>query len=194
MLILDADTIKESRITITLILINIFCFIAFNMILPVDYLLLLVQKNDSILENQELWRLITSMFLHADVFHLFSNCVALLIFGAAVEGEYSKIEYLIIFFISGLIGNVFSLFLLPYNAISLGASGAVFGLIGAAFVLFVREDPSFLFLGVLYLVYFIMMGLEPGINIFAHLFGLAGGILFGYLFNLKRKDEFENYY
>lgn len=190
MFILDAENIKEARITLSLIFINIFSFIAFNIILPNEFIFAFVQINVKILKNHEYWRLFTSMFLHADVFHIFSNMIALLLFGAAVENNYTKFEYLIIYFISGLIGNLFSLFLLPLNTISLGASGAIFGLIGAAFILFAIDGDKFLlFLGLFYLAYFIFSSFAPGINLWAHLFGLIGGIFFGYLFFRKKRDR-----
>ena len=118
--------------------------------------------------------------------------VALLIFGAAVETYFPRYQYCIIYFISGLIGNVFSLFFLPLYAISLGASGAIFGLVGGCFIFFAREDPSFIGIGLIYILYFIFMSLAPGINLWAHLFGLLGGIFFGYIF--KRKRDFEELY
>ncbi len=190
MYVLDAENIREARITLALIFINIFSFIAFNIILPTEFIFALVQINVKILKNYEYWRLFTSMFLHADVFHIFSNMIALLLFGAAVENNYTKFEYLIIYFISGLIGNLFSLFLLPLNTISLGASGAIFGLIGAAFILFAIDGDKFLlFLGLFYLAYFIFSSFAPGINLWAHLFGLIGGIFFGYLFFRKKRDR-----
>ena len=189
MYVLDADSIAQSRITIGLITINILCFIVFNIILPIQYILTLVQINENVLKG-EYWRLFTSMFLHADVFHIFSNLLALLLFGAAVENNYSKLEYLLIYFISGLIGNLFSLVLLPLNTISLGASGAIFGLIGAAFVLYTVEgEKTLIFLGLFYLAYFIISSFAPGINLWAHLFGLLGGICFGYIFARKRKNR-----
>ncbi len=188
MYVLDAENFKEARITLTLIFINIFCFIAFNVILPIKYILLLAQINSRVINNQEYWRLFTAMFLHADVFHIFSNLIALLLFGAAVEKNYTKLQYLVIYFVSGLIGNILSLFLLPLNAISLGASGCIFGLMGASFILFVFDGERFLLLlGLFYLAYFIISSLAPGINLWAHLFGLVGGITFGYYFGRSKK-------
>lgn len=190
MIILDAESLRESKITFTFIFVNIFCFIGFNVLLSDEIFYLLVQINYNIVENYEIWRLFSAIFLHADVMHLFSNMVALFLFGVAVENNYSKLEYLFIFFISGLIGNFFSLLLLPLYSISLGASGAIFGLVGAAFVKYASEDRSFLFLGLLYIAYFIFTSFAPGINLWAHLFGLAGGLFFGYLFNRRsRKKE-----
>ncbi len=193
MYVLDADSIKQSRITLSLIIINSFCFITFNIILPIEYILTLVQINSNII-NGEYWRLFTSMFLHADIMHILSNMIALILFGSVVENNYSKLEYLIIYFISGLIGNLFSLLLLPLNTISLGASGAIFGLIGAAFILYTVEgEKTLIFLGLFYLAYFIVSSFAPGINLWAHLFGLLGGICFGYIFSRKMKSRDYDY-
>ncbi len=192
MYILDSESIKKARITQTLIIINSICFIVFNLLLPIEFILQLVQINEKIINNGEYYRLLTSMFLHADIMHIFSNMIALLFFGTAVENNFSKIEYIIIYFISGLIGNLFSLILLPLNVISLGASGAIFGLIGAAFILFtVDGDRTLIFLGLFYLLFFIISSLAPGINLWAHLFGLIGGILFGYIFIRRRKKIYD---
>ncbi|MCK4687975.1 MAG: rhomboid family intramembrane serine protease, partial [Candidatus Lokiarchaeota archaeon] len=87
-----------------------------------------------------------------------------------------------------LIGNLFSLILLPLDSISLGASGAIFGLIGAVLVLMVTEDRSLLFLALLYVLFFIASSLTPDINLWAHLFGLLGGVFLGYIFKQKDKD------
>ncbi len=188
MLILDAENFKKAKLTLTLIFINIFCFILFNLFLPAIYFYSLVQINSRIIDNSEWWRLFTPMFLHADIMHLFSNMVALLLFGTTVETVYhSKYQYIVIYFVSGLIGNLFSLLLLPLDSISLGASGAIFGLVGAAFISITKEDQSLLFFSLIYLGYFIVSSFAPGINLWAHLFGLAGGLLLGYIFYSKRK-------
>ncbi len=194
MFILDADNIKEARITLSLILINVICFISFNYLLYSEYFYLLVQINSNIIENLELWRLFTAMFLHGDEMHIFSNMVALLIFGAVIETSFSKFEYLLIYFISGLFGNFFSLILLPYNSVSLGASGAIFGLVGAAFAMIaLEEDKTLIYLGLAYVGYFILMSFRPGINLWAHLFGLLSGFLIGYII-MKNKRKFKPLY
>ena len=194
MLVLDMNNIKDAKITLSLIFINILCYFIFNLVLNESIILGLVQINRFIIENLEVWRLFTSMFLHADIFHLFFNMIALLLFGVTIENSrrYTKIQYLIIYILSGLIGNLFSLFLLPPEVISLGASGAIFGLIGATFIMIYTEDKSLLFLGFIYICYFIITSLAPGINLWAHLFGLLGGISFGYIF--KKKKVRDPYY
>lgn len=191
MMILDVENFKKAKITLGLITINIVFFILFNILLGVEYLLLFSQINSKVFEGQ-IYRLFTAMFLHADIIHLFSNMLALLIFGTSVENNFYKYQFLLIYFVSGFLGNIFSLFLLPYDSISLGASGAIFGLIGAVFVFFAREDKSFIVFGLIYLVFFIFMSFAPGINLWAHLFGLLGGLILGYLFKNKTK-RFEYY-
>ena len=189
MIFLEVTSLKDAKITLLLIFINIFCYITFNLILTEDFILL-VQINRNIIEDHEIWRIFTPIFLHIDIIHLFSNMIGLLLFGATIENSrvYSKIEYIFIYFLSGLIGNLFSLVLLPLDSISLGASGAIFGLIGAVLVLMVTEDRSLLFLALLYVLFFIASSLAPDINLWAHLFGLLGGVFLGYIFKQKDKD------
>jgi len=164
------------------------------MILGVSYVIMFAQINNRVIYNSEVWRLFTAMFLHADIMHIFSNLIALVIFGTAVEENYTKTQFIIIYLVSGFLGNIFSLILLPITSISLGASGAIFGLMGAAFIIYMREDPTFLFLGLIYIIFFLVSSLGPGINLWAHLFGLVGGLLIGYLIKGRVKEsEYDRY-
>ncbi|NHJ19483.1 MAG: rhomboid family intramembrane serine protease [Candidatus Lokiarchaeota archaeon] len=192
MFILDASNIKEARITIFLISINVFLYVFF-LFTSEDVVFLFVQINSRIIYDLEIWRLFTAMFLHGDALHLFSNMIALLIFGAYIESNYSKYQFVTIYFLSGLMGNIFSVILLPPYTISLGASGAIFGLIGAAFLIIIlRRDTPLIFIGLLYVFYFIFSSFSPQINYFAHIFGLIGGFILGYLFK-RSKNYFKRY-
>ncbi|MHA1459954.1 MAG: rhomboid family intramembrane serine protease [Promethearchaeota archaeon] len=187
MFILDASNFKEAKITIFLISVNVLLYVLFSFALE-DVFYLLVQINSKIINDLEIWRLFTSMFLHGDVLHLFSNMVSLLIFGVYVELSFSKYQFLILYFVSGLIGSFFSMLFLPSNVISLGASGAIFGLIGAAFsILIVQRDTPLIFLGLIYVFYFVFSSFSPGINYLAHIFGLLGGLIIGYLLKRNKK-------
>lgn len=188
MFILDASNIKEARVTIFLISINTLLFVLFSFGFG-DVFYLLVQINYKIIYDLEIWRLFTSIFLHADALHLFSNMISLLIFGAYVELRYSKFQFILIYIISGLIGSFFSMLLLPSYIISLGASGAIFGLIGAAFsILIVQRDTPLIYLGLIYVFYFVISSFGPNINYFAHIFGLLSGLVMGYLFKRNKKS------
>ncbi|MFX0025411.1 MAG: rhomboid family intramembrane serine protease [Candidatus Hermodarchaeota archaeon] len=192
MFVLTAENFKGARITLFLISINIIIFITFNFAIEPEYFFLLAQINDKIIHHYELWRLITAMFLHGDILHIFSNMFGLLLFGAFLETFFTKISYLLLYLISGLIGNIFSLMLLPTDTISLGASGCVFGLIGAAIIIIVmHKDKSILILGIVYVLLFILSSFSPGVNYFAHIFGLLGGLFFGYI--LKKKKQVKEY-
>ena len=192
MFVLEASNFKEARITIFLISINVLLYFFFSFAFE-DLFYQLVQINSKIFVELEIWRLFTSMFLHGDIMHLFSNMIALLLFGTYVELNFSKFEFLLIYFLSGLIGNLFSLFLLPFDVISLGASGAIFGLIGATLSLVIVErDTPLIILGLFYVFYFVFSSFSPGINYFAHIFGLLGGFSTGFAFK-RKKNSFETY-
>jgi membrane associated rhomboid family serine protease len=77
------------------------------------------------------WRFFTSMFLHYGVFHLAVNCYALWILGSAVETDYGKVRWLIFFVLTGIAGGVSSYAFGPVAGAGAGASGAIFGLMGA---------------------------------------------------------------
>lgn len=189
MILLDLENLKDAKITISLILLNIIFFFLFTIALPQVYILTFVQINANILYNYEIWRLITPIFLHANEIHLFSNMIALLLFGATIETNQriSRLQFLSTYVISGIIGNIFTLFLLPPNAISLGASGAIFGLIGVVLIMVATENRSLLPFALLYVLYFIIASISPEINIWAHLAGLLGGLLCGYFFYYPKK-------
>jgi len=194
MFILDVKNIKDARITIFLISINALLYVLFSFAFE-DVFYLLVQINAKIINDLEIWRLLTSMFLHGDALHLFSNMVSLLIFGAYIELSYSKYQFIIIYFISGLIGSFFSMLFLDFYTISLGASGAIFGLIGAAFsILIVQRDTPLMFLGLMYVFYFVFSSFAPGINYFAHIFGLLAGLLLGFIFKRSKKSVVRSQY
>ena len=189
MFVLDASNIKQARITIFLITFNTLIYFFFSFGLE-DVFYLLVQINSKVVNDLELWRLVTSMFLHGDVLHLFSNMLSLLIFGSYIELSFSKLKFVLIYFISGFLGSLLTVFLLPLNTISLGASGAIFGLIGAALsiLIFDRNNPLII-LGLIYAFYFVISSFSPGINYFAHIFGLLSGFTTGYLLKRNKPNE-----
>ncbi|MFX0029193.1 MAG: rhomboid family intramembrane serine protease [Candidatus Hermodarchaeota archaeon] len=195
MILLDAERLKDAKLTLFLIFINGIFYIIFNIILPIEYLLFFAQINRNIIIDFEIWRLITPIFLHADFMHLFSNMFALLIFGATIETnlKISKLQYVMIYLISGLIGNLFTLILLPIDATSLGASGAIFGFLGVVLLMVATDDRSLLPSALIYGLYFIAASFIPGVNIWAHIAGLLGGLLCGYVFYYRKNRFYPSY-
>ena len=137
-------------------------------------------KANFMIVDGQWFRLITPMFLHVDFFHLLFNSMALAAFGPETEMIFGKKKFLIIYFISGLCGSIGSLIF--SQSISAGASGAIFGLIGANIYLLTlnREmykrvfGNSILFLLAINLFYGFS---NPLIDDSAHIAGFIGGFL-----------------
>jgi membrane associated rhomboid family serine protease len=124
------------------------------------------------------WRLVTAMFLHASLIHLLFNMLALWWIGSAVEVALGSVRYVLIYFASGLAGSAGALLLSDQFAVTVGASGAVFGMLGALLVLQWLQTGSIggpvLTLLVLNLVITFTI---PNISVGGHLGGLVGGVL-----------------
>src|SRR5450756_771337 len=134
------------------------------------------------------YQLFTSMFIHASIVHLVGNMLFLLIFGLRGEEMFSLPEFLSIYLVGGLVGNVLSLVFGPFF-ISVGASGAIFALFGAC-VIYGRRSVRQSILGALVYAFFLFfINTGEGVNIVAHLGGLAFGLLLGYFIATRRKPD-----
>lgn len=130
------------------------------------------------------YELITCMFLHFGFEHLMNNMISLILLGWQLEQELGSVKYLLIYFLSGLGGNLLSLAVEQRTAdyaVSAGASGAIFGIIGALFYVALRNHgrignvsgKGLLFLAALTLYHGMTNG---GINNEAHLGGAVAGV------------------
>jgi membrane associated rhomboid family serine protease len=125
--------------------------------------------------NGDWWRLITSAFLHASLLHIGFNMLALWWFGRPVEAFLGPWRYLLLYFVSGLAGSAGALVANP-TAVTVGASGAIFGVLGAALVL---ERFHFDVLGgsalAIVVINIVLSFTISGISIGGHIGGLIGG-------------------
>jgi len=134
------------------------------------------------------WQLFTSMFVHFSIIHIAFNMYGLYYFGRLNEMHFTVPQYLAIYFGSGLLGNVMSLYLISPDIPSGGASGAIFGLVGSYVA--IEKKAQNMGMALIYAVLiFIQSSIGPGINIFAHLFGLVGGLALGLLFSARHHQE-----
>lgn len=173
--------------------------------IPKDLYLFL---NGKIISLEPFRRMITSMFLHGGLFHLIGNMLYLYIFGDNVEDRLGHFKYLIFYVMSGFVAAFFHYLFNPLSSIpTLGASGAVAGVMGAYFIFFPKsrvltlvpififfqiiEIPAFFFL----LFWFIMQILYGSASLFsgiqniawwAHIGGFVFGLLIAILFNILR--------
>jgi len=154
---------------------------------PVDWLELYGSRFNSAILDGQLGRFITPVFLHGSVSHIFFNMYARLSLGTFVERNYGHSRFDLVYFLSGFTGNVFSFLFTGENGFSVGASTAVFGLIGAEAVFFYQNR---ILLGAqarqaLSNIGFIVainlfIGLSPGIDNWGHIAGLLGGLTFAW--------------
>lgn len=142
----------------------------------------------------ELFRLVSSAFLHASLLHLMCNMYSLYIIGPQLESFFGKTKFIIIYIVSGVIGNLLSMAFLQDNVVSVGASGAIFGLLGA--LLYFGYHYRVYLSGViksqiipLIILNFGIGFVASGINNFAHIGGLIGGILISMAVGVKYKSK-----
>jgi membrane associated rhomboid family serine protease len=128
-------------------------------------------------ENGDWWRLITSAFLHGGMLHILFNMLALWWLGAPVEMVLGRARYIGLYLVSGLTGAAGALIANPHS-VTVGASGAIFGLLGAGLILEYQATGSLAGNYLTLIVINIAISFAvPGISVGGHLGGLAGGIV-----------------
>jgi len=154
------------------------------------------QVNAAVLLTGAYWQLVTSMFIHASIFHLVGNMLFLLIFGLRGEGMFSLPEYLGIYLVGGLVGNVLSLGLgiAPGGVlfVSVGASGAIFAMFGACVIYGRRAVRQSILSALVFAFFLFVINSGEGVNILAHFGGLAFGLIIGYILASRRKPHQED--
>jgi len=127
------------------------------------------------------YRLVTAMFLHASVLHIAFNMFALYWLGTVVEEAIGTVRFLFVYFISGLAGSAGALVLDP-DQFTVGASGAIWGIMGALLVLEYMTTGSFAGQAAgLILINLVITFSIPNISVGGHLGGLVGGIAATYV-------------
>lgn len=148
---------------------------------------------DVLVKNGEYYRLFTSIFLHIGIMHLLCNMYSLYIIGREVESLFGKVKYIIIFILSGIFGSILSI-AFSHNAISAGASGAIFGLLGALLYFgmhyrtYLGEALVRSIIPIL-IINLIIGFLSPGIDMAAHIGGFVGGILVSMMVGIPDKSK-----
>ena len=160
-----------------------------NPITMSERVLTVLGQANNLAVNGAYWQFITSMFVHADIVHFLGNMVFLIYYGRASDLVFSKGQLFVIYFASGLFGNLLTLLLGPF-ALSVGASGAIFGVIGAYLAYSGGISPNSMGLVLAYSAFFFLFNIGVGVNLFAHFGGLVVGLLIGYALS-KRSNSVE---
>ena len=143
------------------------------------------------------YRLITSSFIHFDIAHLFNNMLLFITLGSYLERAFGKIRYIIFFFSAAVLSSLASMFHMIYSkdlAFSAGASGIVFGMIGALLYMVIRNKGRFQNLTIRRFMIMILLSLyfgfvTAGVDNAAHVGGLCAGFLLGILLYRKEKAQ-----
>lgn len=184
---------KYPIVTYTLLAINLLIYILPLLFNESNYFLRNFCIYPNLIKNGQYYRLLTGAFIHANIFHLLFNCYALYVIGVQLESFLGKTKYLIVYLFSAISSSLMSMIFLGNN-ISIGASGAIFGLMG-----------SLVYFGYHYRVYLgnivktqiiplivtnLLLGfMITGIDNYAHIGGLIGGFLITMALGLKYKSS-----
>ncbi len=180
-------------------LVITYALIVFNVII---YLLSLINILDinafsmsyDAVRAGEWWRIITSAFFHNGAIHLFCNMYSLYIIGTQLETVLGKCKFSIVYFVSIIVASLFSAVLHGSGVASIGASGAIFGLMGAMlyfgyhYRLYLGSVMTSQIAPIILLNLFIGF-MIPGVDNFAHVGGLIGGLFTGMIVGVKGKSE-----
>ncbi len=190
---------KRNPVTLTLMGVNLVFFVLsislgggdfFRKILDggdLETLLQLGAQLGILVQSGEVFRIVTALFLHGGLLHFAFNSYALYYFGTVVENLYTSPKFLVVYAASGIVGNLLT-HLFAFGVVSVGASGAIFGLVGLLFAMGLKkETPAYqkAFTGRALLPMILInlfLGFSvPGINNMAHIGGLATGFLLGWI-------------
>lgn len=190
-------TFGKPKLSYLLIIVNILIFVMLEFTggsTNVEHLIEFGAKFNPAIMEGEWWRIVSSMFLHIGVFHLFMNMLALYYLGTAVESIYGSSRFLIIYFLSGIGGGLTS-FAFNFH-VAAGASGALFGLFGA--LLYFGTVQRRLFrqtmgrnLILILLINIIFGFLIPQIDMGAHLGGLIAGFIASGITSVPKHERFK---
>ena len=184
---------QKKKIIITYVIMGILTLIFLFSIFGYDqWLVYHFATNGAFIRSGEIYRLLTGTMIHVDMMHLFCNCYSLYVVGSQIENFYGRKKFMGIYLFSGLCGSLLSIAM--HDTYSIGASGAIFGLLGA-----------YAYFGYHYRVYFgtvILRQIAPviiinlaigfmvtGIDNFAHIGGLIGGFLISMAVGVNSKDS-----
>jgi rhomboid protease GluP len=173
-------------VTYTLIGITVFVYVlqlASQALLQFDFPVGLLAKSNELIRAGQFWRLFTPALVHGSVAHIGFNMYALLSFGTGLEQAFGRRRFLTLYLLGAFAGNVMSF--LFTDAVSVGASTAIFGLIGAEAVFLVQNRKLLAHQfrsaigNVLFIIFVnLFLGLAPSIDNWGHIGGLIGGLMF----------------
>ena len=188
---------------VLIVVINVIIFVIMEAIGNTDNAQFLYEHGgktpESVIIGNEYYRYISSMFLHSGVIHLFNNMLLLFFVGDNLERVLGHVKYIILYFGSGLIAGILSQVYYytcgDLYVVCVGASGAIFGVLGALIWVLIRNkgrlEELSLFRMILYCALSLGINVD-GVNVAAHIAGLVGGFLLAIILYRRRGTRYEN--
>ena len=187
---------KYMMLTNILIAVNLLVFLISAWIsknifdIDIYTLIIMGAKVNSLIDKGQVWRLITCAFLHGGLIHIFFNMYALKILGPEIEYVYGKVKYLVIYLLSAIAASIFSYIFGP-QSVSVGASGAIFGLFGAMLIFGIKHRKQMgkaYMMNILQVIFVnVIIGISSSnIDNAAHFGGLIVGALIALLLGERR--------
>ena len=187
---------KYMMLTNILIAVNLLAFLISAWIsknifdIDIYTLIIMGAKVNSLIDKGQVWRLITCAFLHGGLIHIFFNMYALKILGPEIEYVYGKVKYLVIYLLSAIVASIFSYIFGP-QSVSVGASGAIFGLFGAMLIFGIKHRKQMgkaYMMNILQVIFVnVIIGISSSnIDNAAHFGGLIVGALIALLLGERR--------
>lgn len=185
------EVFKPKKIVITYALMAL-CTLIYILQIFFPSLTALGAVNGTLVKSGQVYRLITSMFMHGSIWHLLCNMYSLYVIGCATENYFGKKKFLLIYLVSGIIGSMFSCIF--NTGWSLGASGAIFGLMGALcyFGYYYRLYMGKALYNEIIPVIILNLALSlvvSNIDFYAHIGGLIGGVFITMGLGVKNKTD-----
>ncbi|CCY88717.1 peptidase S54 (Rhomboid) family protein [Mycoplasma sp. CAG:956] len=185
------EVFKPKKIVVTYVLIAL-CTLVYILQILFPSLTTLGAVNGSLVRSGQVYRLVTGMFMHGSIWHLLCNMYSLYVIGCATENYFGKKKFLLIYFVSGIIGSMFSCIF--NTSWSLGASGAIFGLMGALcyFGYYYRLYMGKALYSEIIPVIVLNLALSlvvSNIDFYAHIGGLIGGVFITMGLGIKNKTD-----
>lgn len=185
------EVFKPKKIVITYVLMAI-CTLVYILQILFPSLTTLGAVNGSLVRSGQVYRLVTGMFMHGSIWHLLCNMYSLYVIGCATENYFGKKKFLLIYLVSGIIGSMFSCIF--NTGWSLGASGAIFGLMGALcyFGYYYRLYMGKALYSEIIPVIILNLALSlivSNIDFYAHIGGLIGGVFITMGLGIKNKTD-----
>ncbi|NJE04877.1 rhomboid family intramembrane serine protease [Thermococcus sp. M36] len=182
---------RYGKATFSLFLVNVAVYVTESILsgnpvnISIEVLARLGQWNYAVTNYGWWWQLFTAMFVHVGILHIVFNMYFLLMMGSQLEHVLGPKRTVVVYIVSGLVGNLLTLLLLPPNSVSAGASGALFGIVGTLIVMMGVVGGNMQRALINAFALFLINSILPGVNAYAHLGGLVTGMAIGYYYGKR---------